>query len=122
MAIQTLTTTFTKPGEINIEFKTFCSTLYTSEVMLNADSCQNYELLSLSSQDSEKLVPIILEELRKALVSMKKGKSTDWDGIPPELYLAFWDIPGPPMLDMINTAIDKSFQLRCQHCNNHIIT
>uniref|UniRef100_A0A3Q3AUI9 Reverse transcriptase domain-containing protein n=1 Tax=Kryptolebias marmoratus TaxID=37003 RepID=A0A3Q3AUI9_KRYMA len=38
---------------------------------------------------------------------MKKGKSPGWDGVPPELYLAFWDILGPPLLDMINKAVDK---------------
>lgn len=97
MAIQTSTTTLTEPSEINIEFKTFYSSLYSSEVMLDADSCQSFfhdlELPTLSSQDSEKLsVPITLEELRRALVGMKKGKSPGWDGIPPELYLAFWDI------------------------------
>lgn len=112
MAIQTPTTTLTEPGEINMEFKNFYSTLYSSEIILNTDLCQNFfhdlNLPTLPSHDLGKLnAPITLEELRNALGSMKKGKSPGWDGIPPELYLVFWDILGPPLLDMINTAIDK---------------
>lgn len=38
---------------------------------------------------------------------MKKGKAPGWDVIPPEFYLAFWNELGPPLLKMINTAIDK---------------
>lgn len=38
---------------------------------------------------------------------MKSGKSPGWDGLPPEMYLTFWDILGTPLLDMINTVIDK---------------
>lgn len=112
MVIQTPTATLSEPCEINLAFKNFYFNLYSSEVTLNTDSCKNFfynlELPTLSSQDAEKLsAPITLEELCKALISMKKGKSPGWDGIPPELYLAFWDLLGPPLLDMINTAIDK---------------
>lgn len=39
---------------------------------------------------------------------MKRVQSPWRDGIPPELYLTFWDIFFKPLLDMINTAIDKS--------------
>lgn len=38
---------------------------------------------------------------------MKTGKSPEWDEIPPELYLTLWDVLGKPLLDMINTTIDK---------------
>lgn len=43
-----------------------------------------------------------------ALVNMKKGKSSGWDRIPPQLYLSFFgDELGTPLLDVINTANDK---------------
>ena len=70
---------------------------------------QDLNLPSLSDSESESLnIPISLEELRKALVCMKTGKSPGWDGIPPELYLTFWDVLDKPLLDMINTTIDKN--------------
>ncbi len=104
--------TSTEPGEINAEFKTFYSNLYTSEVILDPDILKNFfhdlDLPSLTEEESESLnTPISLEELRKALVNMKRGKSPGWDGIPPELYLAFWDILGSPLFDMINAVINK---------------
>lgn len=50
---------------------------------------------------------------------MKSDKFPGWDGIPLEVYFTFWDILGPPLLDMINTAIDKgAFQSKHQCCNN----
>ena len=112
LAIKSHLRTLTEPGEINLAFKTFYSNLYKSEVTLDSDTSKNFfhglDLPSLSNQESEKLnSPISLEELREALAHMQRGKSPGWDGIPPELYLAFWGILGPPLLDMINTAIDK---------------
>ena len=40
---------------------------------------------------------------------MKKGESPGWDGIPPEVYLVFWDCLGQFMLQMITTSIDRGF-------------
>ncbi|KAG1924766.1 hypothetical protein F2P79_025947, partial [Pimephales promelas] len=37
---------------------------------------------------------------------MNKGKAPGLDGLPPELYLAIWDLIGPLLLDSINFAID----------------
>ena len=55
--------------------------------------------------------PVTLNELKKALQAMKKGKAPGMDGIPPELYLTFFSQLGPPLLDMINNAIEiGSFQ------------
>lgn len=111
-AIETPSRTLSNPIDINSEFKSFYSSLYKSEISLDRQACadffQDLNLPSLSDNESESLnTPISLEELRKALVNMKKGKSPGWDGIPPELYLTFWDILGRPLLDMINMAIDK---------------
>ncbi|KAL1276280.1 hypothetical protein QQF64_035903 [Cirrhinus molitorella] len=40
-------------------------------------------------------------------MAMKKGKSPGWDGIPPELYLAFLDELGQPLLDMILHSVHE---------------
>ncbi len=111
--IKTPLRTPSKPLDINSEFKSFYSSLYNSEVSLDKDVCadffQDLDLPSLSDNESESLnTPISLEELRLALTDMQKGKFLGWDGTPSELYLAFWDTLGLPLLDMINTAIDKS--------------
>ena len=46
------------------------------------------------------LLLITLNELKNAIFSMKKGKSPEWDGIPPEFYATFWEELGQYMLDM----------------------
>lgn len=112
LAIKSPHHTLTEPGEINSAFKAFCSTLYKSEVTLDPNTCKNFfrglDLPSLSRQEAKGLnSPISLEELREALVNIKKGKSSGWDSIPPELYIVFWDILGQPLLDMITTAINE---------------
>lgn len=62
----------------------------------------------LSEEDADRLArPISLQELKDAVLSMQKGKSPGLDGIPPELYLAFWDLIGPFLLDMIHFSIEK---------------
>ena len=63
--------------DINSEFK---SSLYNFEISLDTEACadffQDLNLPSLSDNKSELLnTPISLEELRKALVNMTKGKS-----------------------------------------------
>lgn len=80
--------TLTEPGEINSAFKAFYSTLYKSEVTLDPNTGKNFfhglDLPYLSRQEAKGLnSPISLEELREALVNMKKGKPLGWVSIPP---------------------------------------
>lgn len=125
MAIKIPLCRLSNPLDINSEFKSFWSSFYKSEISHNINACtdflQDLNLPFLSDNESELLnTPISLEELRMALINMKKGKSTGWDGIPPELYLASWEVLGNPLLDMINVAIDKgAFNLSA---NTAIIT
>lgn len=64
----------------------------------------------LVQEDSELLqVPISLEELTSAVLSMNKGKSPGWDGIPLEFCLVFWDHLGSLMLQIILHSIDRGF-------------
>lgn len=48
--------------------------------------------------------PITLEEIGQAIKSMNKGRSPGIDGLPPELYLAFWPQLRPYLLNMINAS------------------
>lgn len=72
-----------------------------------ADLLHTLDLPFLSDNESESLSCLIShEELRKAL-NTKKDKSLGWDGISPVLYFTFCKIHDKPLLEMINTAIDK---------------
>lgn len=70
------------------------------------DFFQDLTLTRLSETEAASLDALIsLDELKDALTFMKRGKSPGWDGIPPELYLSFWDQLGQPLLNMINHSI-----------------
>lgn len=49
-----------------------------------------------------------LQELKTPLSKMSRGKSPGPDGIPPEVFLQFWDLLGPVLLSSIQSAIEKS--------------
>lgn len=106
--------TLSNPNDITNSFLTFYSKVYSSEVILDKDKynslLENLNLPYLSQEDSELLqVPIPLEELTFTVVSMNKGKSPGWDGIPPEFCLVFWDHLGSLMLQIILHSIDRGF-------------
>lgn len=62
----------------------------------------------LTEDDAKNLArPISLEELKARVTSMWKGKSPGLDGIPPELYLTFWDLLSPLLLSMIHFSREK---------------
>lgn len=56
--------------------------------------------------------PISMDELKNAILSMKKGKSPGWDGIPQEFYAVFWKELGQFMSDMILTSVKKGAFLK----------
>ena len=92
--------------------------LYKFEVTL-LHFFQGLNLPALSNYKSELLnTPISLEELKIAL-NTKKGKSSGWDGIPPELHYSFWDELGPLLLEMIYPVIEVAFNVTV---NTSIIT
>ena len=51
--------------------------------------------------------PLLLEELKAAALDMQRNKSPGFDGIPPEVYVEFWNMLGLLLLDMIMTSRDK---------------
>ncbi len=112
MAIQTPNGLTSEPKHINREFEDFYQNLYKSEVVFSETLCNNFfqglTLASLSEEEAVSLnAPISLDELKAALMVMKKGKSPGWDGIPPELYLVFWDELGQPLLNLILHSVCK---------------
>jgi len=65
---------------------------------------QNRLLDNLSSFVPPSQVPLCeghLTEVHKALLGMAKGKSMRSDGLPAEFYLAFWDILGPDLVEVL---------------------
>ena len=50
--------------------------------------------------------PINLEELRMAIKAMNRARSPGLDGIPPELFDAFWPQLGPLLLNMLHFSIN----------------
>lgn len=48
-----------------------------------------------------------MEELRLAIKAMNRGRSPGLDGIPPELFEAFWSQLGSLMLNMLNFSINR---------------
>lgn len=110
--IKTMQDNLTDPQQINNEFCSYYKALYSSTVELNKVGCKNFlNDLALSSLSPEEIGhlngTITLEEVHKALCSMKKGKSPGWDGISPEFYLIFWDELGVLFLKMILTSVEK---------------
>lgn len=102
----------TDPVGINKVLKKFYQQLYASEVTHNSDTCGQF----LNSLNLTKISPemacsleklITLEELTNAINSMNKDRSPGLDGIPPELYSAFWSQLGPLLLNMINFSISQ---------------
>lgn len=74
--------------------------------------CANFldqiDLPRLLEDDAANLDALIsLEELKGAALAMQRNKSPGFDGIPPELYVTFWDKLGPQMLDMVRTSVDE---------------
>jgi len=45
------------------------------------------------------------DKLKKGIAGMKRGKSSGWDGIPPEFYLTFRDLLGQFLLEMITVLL-----------------
>ncbi len=101
----------TNPKAVNDEFRSFYSTVYSSEVSLDRGECSdflshlNLPTLPISAQESLD-APLTLEELHNTAKLLQKGKSPGLDGIPPECYLTIWDIVGTLILKSTNYAID----------------
>ena len=97
--------------EINRQTHSFYSKLYSKQS--TNTQCQNQLLLNLTrklnseqSQDLEK--PYSKEELFRALLRMKRGKSPGIDGLPMEFYLFFWSDIQDDFLEVVSSSYDNS--------------
>ena len=100
------------PSLINKQFEKYYQLLYQSEIndpLGNMNLFFNdLQLPSLVAEEKNDLdTQITIEEILTALQQMKKGKSPGLDGIPPELYLTFWDELGPLILNMFQKALQE---------------
>lgn len=88
------------PVKINGAFQMYYSHLYKSELQIDytafKDFFNNVNLPKLTFEQSQILdSPLTLEELKEVLLLMQKGKAPGLGGLPPELFIEFWDIVGP---------------------------
>lgn len=101
-----------EPKQVNATFRSFYAELYSSGISYDKRTCEkflnNIRLPKLTAVESEALnSPISVRELEEAVRNMRKGKSPGFDGIPPEVYLTFWDILGPLLLDMFHYSLER---------------
>ena len=88
----------------------FYSSLFTAE---EVDLSLQEELLShvsarLSSEQASLCEGYLsVEEVFTALKGMAKGKAPGSDGFPMEFYLAFWDILGRDLVEVLNASLDS---------------
>ena len=48
--------------------------------------------------------PLSMAEVFEALKGMAKGKAPGSDGLPPEFYLALWDVLGEDLVEVLNAS------------------
>ena len=102
----------TQTGDINKVFAHFYEQLYKSEINPDVSNYQtffsNIKLPVISGDQKNSLdSPITVEEVKKAISSMRVGKSPGLDGFPSEYYKKFVDKLAP----ILKTVYDESFSL-----------
>ena len=50
--------------------------------------------------------PLFMAEVFEALKGMAKGKGPGSDGLPPEFYLALWDVLGEDLVEVLNASFN----------------
>ena len=103
----------TDPKAINDTFKALYSTLYSSEVVLEGDTCKNF----LQNHNLPLLSTVLGPPRRtsnpggilQCCQIIKERRISD--EITPELYLAVWDIVRPLILNSMNYGRDQNVSL-----------
>ena len=105
-------TEITGQREILTECRAFYEKLYKHDESVCPEApsyfyenCNIPKLDDLDSSSCEK--PISLSELHKTLLCFSKNKSPGIDGLTAEIYLKFWDILGPLLLDVYNESFES---------------
>lgn len=60
--------------------------------------------LVIGEMNEKLLCPILLEELKRIVFHMRKGKSLGSDGFPVEFFQEFWDIIKLDLLDVVQES------------------
>lgn len=102
----------TQTGDINKVFAHFYEQLYKSEINLDVGNYETFfskiSLPEMSGDQRDFLdSPIMVEEVKKAISSMRVGKSPGLDGFPSEYYNKYADKLAP----ILKTVYDESFSL-----------
>ncbi|KAJ1080629.1 hypothetical protein NDU88_000823 [Pleurodeles waltl] len=101
-------TTHTTTEGIRDSVHDFYSDLYGPKVSDNATGnfFMQHLQLSLSEEDKEVLEgDLVLADLKRAILSLPKGRSPGSDGIPVELYATFWDLVGSDLLEVFRCSM-----------------
>ncbi|KAJ8398700.1 hypothetical protein AAFF_G00418970 [Aldrovandia affinis] len=67
--------------------------------------CVSARLWSEEAQDME--ADVTLEEVRRALFSLRGGHAPGHDGLPGEFYIAFWHLLGPDLLEVYRALLER---------------
>lgn len=98
--------------DINKNFQTFYSKLYTSETKATPHSLDEFlnqiDIPKLDDNAQKELnLPISMSELSEAIDSMKGGKTPGPDGIPIDIYKTFKGMLLAPLLEMCEESLEK---------------
>ena len=109
-------TTISKEDDILVEIRSFYENLYNTD--LGDDSTSLFQdftdtlktKLPKLSEDQRDVIEgkLTLEECRKALMSLRCGKSPGEDGFTVEFYKFFFELLGREFLDSINASYDQN--------------
>uniref|UniRef100_A0A3B5RAA6 Reverse transcriptase domain-containing protein n=1 Tax=Xiphophorus maculatus TaxID=8083 RepID=A0A3B5RAA6_XIPMA len=108
--IQTTQGITTDPMEINLAFKDFYRSLYSSECTPSVTDFDNFfnnlEVPTINQGVADDLErPIVISELTEAVKALQGGKCPGPDGYPCEFYRIFWDKLSPLLLEVYNESL-----------------
>jgi exonuclease III len=104
--------TCSTPEDICDATSAYYATLFRPDCPQNEDAikCLLNRMPSSAHLDQEQQdlcdAPITIQDLHAALVSTADHKTPGLDGLPKDLYAAFWDDLGQPLLEMVHHAIN----------------
>ena len=100
------------PVEINTAFKSYYSSLYSSEFPPDSDNMihflNNLDIPNIDSTLADQLDgPITLDEVVCSIMSLQSGKAPGPDGFPPEFFKKFHIQLAPLLLSVFKESLEK---------------
>ena len=97
-------------AEILKEQRKFYEELYRADESITFNLVPEAEEAVLSGKQREELdEPINLDEIRNSLFSMANNKCPGLDGLPKEIYVELFEVLGPVLLKLYNTAFRRGY-------------